>query len=114
MREDREHHIGDADQRRSDRHFPDRRPVMPCLGAPAPARDQKRRQREHEDRVQRLEPRSEEHTSDLQSLMRISYAVFCLKKKKRKGLKFTLHSQKSQICISVYMKFAHEHYNKNL
>src|SRR3546814_3416942 len=27
-------------------------------------------------------PRSEEHTSDLQSLMRISYAVFCLKKKK--------------------------------
>src|SRR3546814_4780209 len=30
--------------------------------------------------------RSEEHTSELQSLMRISYAVFCLKKKKRDGL----------------------------
>src|SRR3546814_3064186 len=29
-----------------------------------------------------LAPRSEEHTSELQSLMRISYAVFCLKKKK--------------------------------
>src|SRR3546814_1663368 len=29
------------------------------------------------------EGRSEEHTSELQSLMRISYAVFCLKKKKR-------------------------------
>src|SRR3546814_1786772 len=29
------------------------------------------------------EIRSEEHTSELQSLMRISYAVFCLKKKKR-------------------------------
>src|SRR3546814_4637659 len=28
-------------------------------------------------------PRSEEHTSELQSLMRISYAVFCLKKKQR-------------------------------
>src|SRR3546814_5270954 len=28
-----------------------------------------------------FEPRSEEHTSELQSLMRISYAVFCLKKK---------------------------------
>src|SRR3546814_11332215 len=28
--------------------------------------------------------RSEEHTSELQSLMRISYAVFCLKKKKKK------------------------------
>src|SRR3546814_5892619 len=30
------------------------------------------------------ELRSEEHTSELQSLMRISYAVFCLKKKKNK------------------------------
>src|SRR3546814_8894443 len=30
-----------------------------------------------------LTVRSEEHTSELQSLMRISYAVFCLKKKKR-------------------------------
>src|SRR3546814_3261029 len=30
-----------------------------------------------------LRPRSEEHTSELQSLMRISYAVFCLKKKKK-------------------------------
>src|SRR3546814_4171720 len=30
------------------------------------------------------EPRSEEHTSELQSLMRISYAVFCLKKKRQK------------------------------
>src|SRR3546814_1144408 len=29
-------------------------------------------------------PRSEEHTSELQSLMRISYAVFCLKKKKHR------------------------------
>src|SRR3546814_6298596 len=31
------------------------------------------------------EHRSEEHTSELQSLMRISYAVFCLKKKKHKN-----------------------------
>src|SRR3546814_1981463 len=31
-----------------------------------------------------LAPRSEEHTSELQSLMRISYAVFCLKKKTKK------------------------------
>src|SRR3546814_7444269 len=30
-----------------------------------------------------LNDRSEEHTSELQSLMRISYAVFCLKKKKK-------------------------------
>src|SRR3546814_7330821 len=33
--------------------------------------------------------RSEEHTSELQSLMRISYAVFCLKKKKNKQQKQT-------------------------
>src|SRR3546814_5563338 len=32
-------------------------------------------------RLQRVPERSEEHTSELQSLMRISYAVFCLKKK---------------------------------
>src|SRR3546814_3195741 len=34
-----------------------------------------------------LEVRSEEHTSELQSLMRISYAVFCLKKKNIKKTK---------------------------
>src|SRR3546814_5975030 len=34
-----------------------------------------------EDARSRCELRSEEHTSELQSLMRISYAVFCLKKK---------------------------------
>src|SRR3546814_1531209 len=33
---------------------------------------------------QQVDVRSEEHTSELQSLMRISYAVFCLKKKKTK------------------------------
>src|SRR3546814_7128353 len=34
--------------------------------------------------------RSEEHTSELQSLMRISYAVFCLKKKKTKTTNNTI------------------------
>src|SRR3546814_5784497 len=38
--------------------------------------------------------RSEEHTSELQSLMRISYAVFCLKKKKKN---ITLYTK--DICI---------------
>src|SRR3546814_6752112 len=33
--------------------------------------------------IKMLQTRSEEHTSELQSLMRISYAVFCLKKKKQ-------------------------------
>src|SRR3546814_3604500 len=36
--------------------------------------------------------RSEEHTSELQSLMRISYAVFCLKKKKRHHYKLSIYS----------------------
>src|SRR3546814_1994160 len=36
-------------------------------------------------RLDQRRPRSEEHTAELQSLMRISYAVFCLKKKSRKG-----------------------------
>src|SRR3546814_1573704 len=34
-------------------------------------------------------PRSEEHTSELQSLMRISYAVFCLKKKNKTPITYT-------------------------
>src|SRR3546814_2580331 len=37
-----------------------------------------------DDPVWQERRRSEEHTSELQSLMRISYAVFCLKKKKKK------------------------------
>src|SRR3546814_3946725 len=41
---------------------------------PAEIRQRRRGRADHDDR-------SEEHTSELQSLMRISYAVFCLKKK---------------------------------
>src|SRR3546814_13978836 len=47
-----------------------RRPVARVLRRPLPP-----------DRRSRAAERSEEHTSELQSLMRISYAVFCLKKK---------------------------------
>src|SRR3546814_6277447 len=43
------------------------------------------------------EIRSEEHTSELQSLMRISYAVFCLKKKKQADL--TTHRCKQHMLI---------------
>src|SRR3546814_2369649 len=55
---------------------------------PADMRAQSRL-RQHRRRDLRIAPdrsenRSEEHTSELQSLMRISYAVFCLKKKKKK------------------------------
>src|SRR3546814_3590173 len=52
--------------------------LPPASGHPARRRLLGRsRERAREDG-----PRSEEHTSELQSLMRISYAVFCLKKKK--------------------------------
>src|SRR3546814_5579751 len=40
--------------------------------------------------------RSEEHTSELQSLMRISYAVFCLKKKIHKNEKHTTPTTKTK------------------
>src|SRR3546814_10836136 len=49
----------------------------------AKRRDQPVRKRDRARR-RRRDDRSEEHTSELQSLMRISYAVFCLKKKKKK------------------------------
>src|SRR3546814_4115266 len=48
--------------------------------------------------------RSEEHTSELQSLMRISYAVFCLKKKK----KHTANNEK----MSHQLKHVYRHTNE--
>src|SRR3546814_19727084 len=47
----------------------------------------------HDPAIRRRGQRSEEHTSELQSLMRISYAVFCLKKKNKK--KTTRKKQKT-------------------
>src|SRR3546814_3025038 len=49
--------------------------------------DQPREDPRHHRQGRLDDPRSEEHTSELQSLMRISYAVFCLKKKKKKIIK---------------------------
>src|SRR3546814_6288829 len=42
--------------------------------------------------IAKFHQRSEEHTSELQSLMRISYAVFCLKKKKNKTKNERMHN----------------------
>src|SRR3546814_9654023 len=50
--------------------------------------------------------RSEEHTSELQSLMRISYAVFCLKKKKNSTRYIVIsstHNKKRQLNRKTYM-----------
>src|SRR3546814_10467720 len=56
--------------------------------------------------------RSEEHTSELQSLMRISYAVFCLKKKKKKK------SEKKYIQKTTYKHsqrtYIHSHDTNNI
>src|SRR3546814_3271591 len=51
------------------------------------------------EEIRRGAKRSEEHTSELQSLMRISYAVFCLKKKKKKHNKkqYTVIDHKVEI-----------------
>src|SRR3546814_7793133 len=44
-----------------------------------------------EEKMGTVRDRSEEHTSELQSLMRISYAVFCLKKKKNHKTSIQVH-----------------------
>src|SRR3546814_2802744 len=55
---------------------------------------------EIKQRVRRgIDIRSEEHTSELQSLMRISYAVFCLKQKiKSNNLPYPTHTGTMRIC----------------
>src|SRR3546814_8119809 len=58
--------------------------------------------------------RSEEHTSELQSLMRISYAVFCLKKKKKKNRKYyTVTKTKNTQHKKLYRK-KNEHYKAQI
>src|SRR3546814_5956202 len=47
--------------------------------------------------------RSEEHTSELQSLMRISYAVFCLKKKNKKRNKYTTSTTKKNNISKIHL-----------
>src|SRR3546814_9790521 len=56
--------------------------------------------------------RSEEHTSELQSLMRISYAVFCLKKKKtnNKKTKNTTYNNKKHESLTTHSRMK-QHYN---
>src|SRR3546814_8824599 len=51
---------------------------------------------EHRDRTRAHDARSEEHTSELQSLMRISYAVFCLTKTKHHIYKEQYQHTKNQ------------------
>src|SRR3546814_2653694 len=69
-----------------------------AVGNPAHHRSEIRRNRR---RGLRRSRRSEEHTSELQSLMRISYAVFCLKKKKNKQKNTTQKANKHHKNISL-------------
>src|SRR3546814_8019375 len=57
--------------------------------------------------------RSEEHTSELQSLMRISYAVFCLKKKKIKTRKQMHNIYQTYSCNKYLSKSPHLRYHIN-
>src|SRR3546814_18096646 len=54
-------------------------------------------------------PRSEEHTSDLQSLMRFSYAVFCLKKKTHHIKPDNLRRGDAQVRPASLTTFCHKH-----
>src|SRR3546814_2893532 len=71
-----------APHRRASRPASPPPPSAGCRAARARRADPPPAPRRHSARQ-----RSEEHTSELQSLMRISYAVFCLKKKTHKQLK---------------------------
>src|SRR3546814_4690932 len=51
--------------------------------------------------------RSEEHTSELQSLMRTSYAVFCLKKKKPSNHRHHLHRHYRHTVVTVAHPYVH-------
>src|SRR3546814_20913815 len=64
--------------RRGSAHHQQQRPPRGAFSA------RRQRRRQQPDVVH--DRRSEEHTSELQSLMRISYAVFCLKKKNNKQI----------------------------
>src|SRR3546814_9593963 len=62
------------------------------------ARGEQRGTQRAKGRYEQQQGRSEEHTSELQSLMRISYAVFCLKQKKKTH---TIHHTVKQTTITV-------------
>src|SRR3546814_7211573 len=69
------------DQQRKDGR-PRHRHLDPVLHRQSPCNERAQDQREGHAKPQDFRARSEEHTSELQTLMRNSYAVFCLNKKK--------------------------------
>src|SRR3546814_9403719 len=65
-----------------------------------------------ESQIITVDTRSEEHTSELQSLMRISYAVFCLNKQKQ--LHITSHTQHKYHSITINHKTIHTTVSKQI
>src|SRR3546814_3325983 len=91
--EDEEHADQERDEADDEHAVPQEEPsevpqVRHRLACSSLGRDRRRRRRSG--------LRSEEHTSELQSLMRISYAVFCLKKKKTKNAIITRQTKVTQ------------------
>src|SRR3546814_3898249 len=89
----------------------------PSRFSPRPPRDGTRRDPQHgagrrpaHNPARAASLRSEEHTSELQSLMRISYAVFCLKKKISTKFK-NLDNTETPTSIIYYQNI--QHYNHN-
>src|SRR3546814_9665757 len=84
------------------------RPIpLPALTrGPAPDRVECHGGSDHRSSPWRAD-RSEEHTSELQSLMRISYAVFCLKKKKNQRAERPSHYRYAPASISQ-ITYSHE------
>src|SRR3546814_7265333 len=83
---DRQTHDQIGPGRTPDEHADDRRRDDRQIGERVVARRQERGASQAPAMMpEPRQHRSEEHTSELQSLMRIAYAVFCLKKKKKKN-----------------------------
>src|SRR3546814_2504985 len=92
----RNHHLGLVKQRLGQRFQKFELPeIERCRHRPAPIA-----------LCRKMPPRSEEHTSELQSLMRISYAVFCLKKKK-KNYQTTNHNRIQLYTHTLNIKYTH-------
>src|SRR3546814_1788320 len=64
---------------------------------------------DHRRVLHAVRARSEEHTSELQSLMRISYAVFCLKKKIKYNQQPSPHNKPTQQTPLHYTTVRHTH-----
>src|SRR3546814_4311195 len=92
------HFCGPQGESRGTRRPPDSQGTLRCANSTSPSNPGCRSDRAAfvstsppaSTRAASSKRRSEEHTSELQSLMRISYAVFCLKKKQKQHTRYQL------------------------